>query len=99
MERKASQGEDANNSEVAEAVNSDPVADRKTAIEEVEIRLREEMGHHNRIARQVREKSLANLRMHLPELFRNMTDFAGFCYEMYSNLRKSAVLPKDEVQG
>ncbi|XP_015688250.1 protein ALTERED PHOSPHATE STARVATION RESPONSE 1-like [Oryza brachyantha] len=98
MERKASQGEDAN-SEVAEAVNSDPVAERKTSIEEIEIRLREEMGHHSRIASQVREKSLANLRMHLPELFRNMTDFSGFCHEMYSNLRKSAVLPKDEVQG
>uniref|UniRef100_A0A0D9V1A6 DUF632 domain-containing protein n=1 Tax=Leersia perrieri TaxID=77586 RepID=A0A0D9V1A6_9ORYZ len=98
MERKASLGEDVN-AEVAEAVNSDPVVDRKMAIDEVEIRLREEVGHHSRIARQVREKSLANLRMHLPELFRNMTEFAGFCREMYNNLRKSAVLPKDEVQG
>ncbi|KAL5220582.1 hypothetical protein ABZP36_025295 [Zizania latifolia] len=98
MERKASLGEDAN-TEVAETVNPDPVIDRKLAIEEVEIRLKEEEGHHLRLARQVREKSLANLRMHLPELFRNMADFASFCHEMYSNLIKFAVLPKDEVQG
>ncbi|KAG8045085.1 hypothetical protein GUJ93_ZPchr0008g13654 [Zizania palustris] len=98
MERKASLGEDAN-TEVAETVNPDPVIDRKFAIEELEIRLKEEEGHHLRLARQVREKSLANLRMHLPELFRNMADFASFCHEMYSHLSKFAVLPKDEVQG
>lgn len=83
--------------QTAETQNIDPVEDRKRTIEELEIRLREEEGHHLRHARQVREKSLANLRTHLPELFRNMSDFAYFCKDMYNNLRKTAALSKDEV--
>ncbi|KAL6615240.1 hypothetical protein ACP70R_037510 [Stipagrostis hirtigluma subsp. patula] len=98
MERWAALGEDAN-PEAAETQNLDPVEERENAIEEVEIRLKEEEGHHLRIARQVREKSLANLRTHLAELFRNMADFAFFCHDMYSNLGKTAVPPTDEVQG
>ncbi|KAL6627903.1 hypothetical protein ACP70R_031629 [Stipagrostis hirtigluma subsp. patula] len=98
MERRAALGEDAN-PEAAETQNLDPVEERRNAIEEVEIRLKEEEGHHLRLARQVREKSLANLRTHLPELFRSMADFAFFCHDMYSNLGKTAVLPTDEVQG
>lgn len=98
VERRASLGEDAN-PEAAETQNSDPVNERKIAMEELEIRLKEEEEHHLRFARQVREKSLTNLRMHLPELFRSMADFAVLCYDMYNNLRKSAVMPKDEVQG
>jgi hypothetical protein len=96
-ERRASLGEETN----SDAPNLDPVNERRIAIEEVEIRLKEEEGHHLRLARQVREKTLANLRMHLPELFRNMADFSFFCHDMYSSLRKSAVLPdpRDEVQG
>ena len=99
-ERRASLPEEAN-PETANTPGIDPVSERKIAIEEVEIRLKEEEGHHLRLARQVREKTLANLRMHLPELFRNMADFSFFCHDMYSSLRKSAVLPvpRDEVQG
>lgn len=96
LERRAAFGEDTN-PDAAETQNIDPVEDRKRNIEELEVRLREEEGHHLRHARQVREKSLANLRTHLPELFRNMADFAYFCHDMYNNLRKTAVLPKDEV--
>ncbi|XP_062211505.1 protein ALTERED PHOSPHATE STARVATION RESPONSE 1-like [Phragmites australis] len=98
LERRAALGEDAN-PEAAETQNRDPIEERKRAIEEVEIRLREEEGAHHRLSRQVREKSLANLRTHLPELFRNMADFAFFCHDMYNNLRKTATMPKDEVQG
>ena len=98
MERRAALGEDVN-PEAAEVQNVDPVEDRKRAIEELEIRLSEEEGHHLRHARQVREKSLANLRTHLPELFRNMADFSYFCHDMYNNLRKAAAPPKDEVHG
>ncbi|CAD6238430.1 unnamed protein product [Miscanthus lutarioriparius] len=94
LERRAAFGEDTN-PDAAETKNIDPVEDRKRNIEELEVRLREEEGHHLRHARQVREKSLANLRTHLPELFRNMADFAYFCHDMYNNLRKTAVLPKD----
>ncbi|XP_044976002.1 protein ALTERED PHOSPHATE STARVATION RESPONSE 1-like isoform X2 [Hordeum vulgare subsp. vulgare] len=99
-ERKASQGEEAN-PEAANTSSLDHVNERRIAIEEVEIRLKEEERLHLRLARQVREKTLANLRMHLPELFRNMTDFSFFCHDMYSSLRKSAVLqmPRDEFQG
>lgn len=93
MERQVALGEDAN-PEAAEAQNLNPVEHRKRAIEELEIRLREEEGHHLRHARQVREKSLANLRKQMPELFRNMADFAYFCHDMYNNLRKNAVLTK-----
>jgi len=100
-ERRASLGEEANPEAAAGvAPSADPVNERRIAIEEVEIRLNEEEGHHLRLARQVREKTLANLRMHLPELFRNMADFSFFCHDMYTSLRKSAVLPVpvDEVQ-
>lgn len=96
LERQAAFGEDTN-PDAAETQNIDPVEDRKRNIEELEIQLREEEGHHLRHARQVREKSLANLRTHLPELFRNMADFAYFCHDMYSNLRKTDVLSKGEV--
>nr|CAB3477242.1 unnamed protein product [Digitaria exilis] len=98
MERRATLSGDAN-PEASEVQNIDPVEDRKRVIEELEIRLREEEGHHLRHARQVREKSLANLRTHLPELFRNMADFSYFCHDMYNNLRKAAAPPKDEVRG
>jgi hypothetical protein len=97
-ERRVALGEDAN-PEVAEAQTLDPVEERRHAVEEVENRLRDEEGHHLRLAKQVREKSLANLRTHLPGLFRSMADFASFCQDMYSNLRKNAPVPKDEVQG
>ncbi|CAL4963543.1 unnamed protein product [Urochloa decumbens] len=97
MERRAALVEDAN-PETGGVQNIDPVEDRKRSIEELEIRLREEEGNHLRHARQVREKSLANLRTHLPELFRNMADFSYFCHDMYNNLRKSAP-PKDEFYG
>ncbi|XP_062199443.1 protein ALTERED PHOSPHATE STARVATION RESPONSE 1-like [Phragmites australis] len=98
IERRAALGEDAN-PEAAETQNPDPVEERRHAIEEVEIRLREQEGHHLRHARQVREKSLANLRTRLPELFRNMADFAFFCHDMYNNLRKTAGVLNDKVQG
>ncbi|KAL6884651.1 hypothetical protein ACP4OV_010587 [Aristida adscensionis] len=98
MERRAALGEDAN-LEATETQIPDPVEERKNAIEALQIRLREEEGHHHRLAKQVREKSLANLRTHLPELFRNMAEFAFFCYDMYSNLRKTAMRATEEVQG
>jgi hypothetical protein len=87
------------NPEAAEAQNIDPVEEKRRAIEAVEIRLREEEGHHLRVAKQVREKSLANLRTRLPELFRTMADFAFFCHDMYNNLSKIAAAYRDKSKA
>jgi hypothetical protein len=97
-QRQATLSEHAN-PEAADAQNVDPVEEKRRAIEAVEIRLREEEGHHLRVAKQVREKSLANLRTRLPELFRTMADFAFFCHDMYNNLRKIADAYRDKSKA
>ncbi|KAJ3691891.1 hypothetical protein LUZ61_000016 [Rhynchospora tenuis] len=65
----------------------DQVAERKFFVESLKSRLDDELEVHNKLARQVREKSLTSLNTHLPELFRDLSDFSRACFEMHSNLR------------
>ncbi|XP_020100192.1 serine/threonine-protein kinase Tao-like [Ananas comosus] len=85
MERRASMGEE-NTTEGGEGGNPDPVVERKIAVEALEIRLKEEEENHKKQCKQVREKSLGSLRMHLPELFRSLSEFAIAISEMYKKL-------------
>jgi Protein of unknown function (DUF632) len=64
----------------------DPVAERRFLVESLKSRLDDELEAHNKLARQVREKSLASLKTHLPELFRALSDFSQACSEMHANL-------------
>ncbi|KAJ4779420.1 hypothetical protein LUZ62_063677 [Rhynchospora pubera] len=65
----------------------DPVAERRFLVESLKSRLDDELEAHNKLARQVREKSLASLKTHLPELFRSLSDFSRACSDMHGNLR------------
>ncbi|KAJ4951555.1 hypothetical protein NE237_028387 [Protea cynaroides] len=68
----------------------DPLVERQFAVEALKKRLEEEMGAHEKLCIQVREKSLQNLKNHLPELFRSLSEFARTCSGMYKNLRSIA---------
>ncbi|XP_008775372.2 nitrate regulatory gene2 protein-like [Phoenix dactylifera] len=85
-EKKAASGEDAN-PEGGEGSNQDRGTERKLEVEALEIKLKDEEEAYARLCKQVREKSLGTLRTHLPELFRNVSDFALACSEMYKKLR------------
>jgi hypothetical protein len=88
MERKASLAEEAG-AEVGENQAQDPIAERRIHVEQLEFRLKEEQENHRRLCKQVRERSIASLRTHLPELFRSMSEFARAASEMYRSLPSS----------
>ncbi|KAL3610615.1 hypothetical protein D5086_001635 [Populus alba] len=67
--------------------DNDAIADRQFAVDAVKKRLEEEEEAYKKQRLQVREKSLASLRIRLPELFRAMLDIAQACSEMYRKLR------------
>lgn len=84
MERKASLAEAG--AEVGENQAQDPIVERKIQVEQLEIRLKEEQENHRRLCKQVREKSIASLRTHLPDLFRSVSEFAWAASEMYRSI-------------
>ncbi|XP_042514718.1 protein ALTERED PHOSPHATE STARVATION RESPONSE 1 [Macadamia integrifolia] len=63
------------------------VSERRYAVEILKKRLEDEVEAHQKLCRQVREKSLSSLKMHLPELFRAMSDFAFASSDMYKKLQ------------
>ncbi|KAJ4958855.1 hypothetical protein NE237_025966 [Protea cynaroides] len=69
---------------------TDPVAERQCAVEALQKQLEQELKAYQEHCRHVREKSLQNLKMHLPELFQALSDFALACSNMYKNLRSIA---------
>ncbi|XP_065869294.1 protein ROLLING AND ERECT LEAF 2-like isoform X2 [Euphorbia lathyris] len=76
-------------------VNEELVADNtlkaaKEAREALLISLEEDEKARWKSCKQAREKSLANFKRCLPELFRAMSEFAQACSIMYSNLRSIA---------
>ncbi|KAJ4819168.1 DUF630 family protein (DUF630 and DUF632) [Rhynchospora pubera] len=85
MERRASLAEEAGDG-AAQNLPQDPIVERRIQIEQLEIRLKEEQENHRRLCKQVREKSIASLRTHLPELFRAMAEFSLTASEMYRSL-------------
>lgn len=89
MEKRASLAE-ATGTEVGENQAQDPIVERKIQVEQLEIRLKEEEDNHRRLCKQVREKSVASLRTHLPELFRSLSEFSIAASEMYRYLSSNA---------
>lgn len=71
----------------ADDAHKDVVAERQFVVDTVKKRLEDDEEAYQRLCLQVREKSLASLKTHLPELFRALTAFAASCSEMYKNLR------------
>ncbi|KAF3336916.1 hypothetical protein FCM35_KLT19502 [Carex littledalei] len=69
------------------SAQKDLVAERRFLVESLKNRLDDELEAHNKLAKQVREKSLASLKTHLPELFRALSDFSRHCSDMHANLR------------
>ncbi|KAL0447458.1 UNVERIFIED_CONTAM: hypothetical protein Slati_1873700 [Sesamum latifolium] len=65
----------------------DPVSERQFLVEILKKRLEDEMEDHQKHCVQVREKSLGNLKIRLPELFRALSDYAHACYDAYERLR------------
>ncbi|KAG8043150.1 hypothetical protein GUJ93_ZPchr0585g33750 [Zizania palustris] len=70
----------------------DAVAEKRFAVESLKSKLDDEVEAHNKLSKQVREKSLSILKAHLPELFRALTDFSHASFEMYSKLRLMSLM-------
>ncbi|KAK9282205.1 hypothetical protein L1049_005117 [Liquidambar formosana] len=70
-----------------ESTHKDTSAERQFMVESLKQKLAEEVEGYNKLCLQVREKSLASLKLRLPELFRAMSEFSHACSEMYSDLR------------
>ncbi|KAK2654870.1 hypothetical protein Ddye_014726 [Dipteronia dyeriana] len=73
--------------ETEDDTHKDAVAERKFVVDLVKRRLEEEEELYQRQCSQVREKSLASLKLHLPELFKAMSNVAFSFSKMYENLR------------
>lgn len=78
----------------AEVMNTkDPVAERKFLVDSLKTKLDEDIEAYQKVCKQVREKTLASLKTHLPELFRAISDFSMTCFVMYKNLKEK---PQDQ---
>ncbi|CAA6667379.1 unnamed protein product [Spirodela intermedia] len=67
------------------------VAERQLPVDTAKKKLEDELETHRMLCKQAREKSVHSLKIHLPELFRAMTDFSRSCAHMYKAL--SAMSP------
>lgn len=63
------------------------VIERKLVVETLSNRLKDEEETYQKECVLVRDKSLASLKNHLPELFRALSEFSYACSDMYSRLR------------
>ncbi|EPS58005.1 hypothetical protein M569_16812 [Genlisea aurea] len=71
----------------AETASKDPAVERRIAVEMLKKRLDEETDEHRKHCVHVREKSLASLKIRLPELFRALSDYSHACFDAYESLR------------
>ncbi|CAL4908036.1 unnamed protein product [Urochloa decumbens] len=72
--------------------HKDAVTERKFAVESLKSKLDDEIESHNKLSKQVREKSLSILKAHLPELFRALADFSNASFDMCSKLRLMSLM-------
>jgi hypothetical protein len=72
--------------------HKDAITERKFVVESLKSKLDDEIEAHNKLSKQVREKSLSILRAQLPELFRALADFSNASFEMYSKLRLMSLM-------
>nr|CAB3465337.1 unnamed protein product [Digitaria exilis] len=70
----------------------DAVTEKRFAVESLKSKLDDEIESHNKLSKQVREKSLSILKAHLPELFRALADFSNASFDMYSKLRLMSLM-------
>ena len=85
-QKRAASGEDIEGENPGGGNQKDLVAERKFIVDSLKTKLDDEVEAHQKLCRQVREKSLGSLKSHLPELFRAMSDFSLASTEMYKNL-------------
>ncbi|XP_042049477.1 protein ROLLING AND ERECT LEAF 2-like [Salvia splendens] len=71
-------------------MNQSHIADRQLAVETAKQKLEDAEESYQKQCVQVRDKSLMNLKSHLPELFRALSDFSLVSSDMYSHLRAIA---------
>ncbi|PVH62430.1 hypothetical protein PAHAL_3G291300 [Panicum hallii] len=72
--------------------HKDAVTEKKFLVESLKSKLDDEIESHNKLSKQVREKSLSILKAHLPELFRALADFSNASFDMYSKLRLMSLM-------
>ncbi|KAJ6797065.1 Uncharacterized protein M6B38_110810 [Iris pallida] len=89
-QKRAASGEEVEGENGEGGAQKDLVAERKFIVDSLKTRLDDELEAHQKLCRQVREKSLGSLKTHLPELFRSISDFALASSEMYKSLRSIA---------
>lgn len=85
-QKRAASGEDMEVENPEGGNQKDLVAERKFVVDSLKTKLDEEIEAHQKLCRQVREKSFNSLKSHLPELFRAMSDFALASSDMYKSL-------------
>ncbi|XP_020274621.1 uncharacterized protein LOC109849215 [Asparagus officinalis] len=85
-QKRAQLGEDVEGENPEAGNQKDLVAERKFVVDSLKTKLDDEIEAHQRLCRQVREKTLGSLKSHLPELFRAMSDFALASSDMYRSL-------------
>jgi hypothetical protein len=73
-------------------IQKDAISEKRFAVESLKSKLDEEVEVHNKLSKQVREKSLSILKAHLPELFRTLTDFSNASFDMHSRLRLMSLM-------
>ncbi|XP_031114036.1 nitrate regulatory gene2 protein-like [Ipomoea triloba] len=72
---------------ITETTNpKDPIAEKQFAVLSLKKRLEDEIEAHQKQCIQVREKSLGNLKVRLPELFHSITDYSHACLDAYQRL-------------
>ncbi|KAK1261364.1 hypothetical protein QJS04_geneDACA020503 [Acorus gramineus] len=86
----ASEAESGEDTMTTTTTQNDPLKERLYQVELSKNKWEEEVELHQKLCRQVREKSLGNLKIHLPELFRALWDFSGAFSETYKNLSSIA---------
>lgn len=67
---------------------------REFELDGIKMKLNEEEEAYLKQCKQVREKAVGSLKMHLPELFRAISDFSHSCSEMYKYLRSISQMHK-----
>ncbi|KAG9139311.1 hypothetical protein Leryth_011309 [Lithospermum erythrorhizon] len=73
---------------VTDSSTKDPITEKQFVVESLKKRLEEEEEDHRKHCLQVREKSIGNLKIRLPELFRAMSDYSNACSEAFHKLRE-----------
>ncbi|XP_019179139.1 PREDICTED: uncharacterized protein LOC109174353 [Ipomoea nil] len=64
----------------------DPIAEKQFVVLSLKKRLEDEIEAHQKQCIEVREKSLGNLKVRLPQLFHSITDYSHACLDAYQRL-------------